>query len=70
MSDIDLAVILENVMLQGNLEVFEYLNNSIGDKSNQILIKMLNDESSGIFLRELRLVNLTGMNKTLTSSLL
>lgn len=70
MSDIDLAVILENVMLQGNLEVFEYLNNSIGDKSIQILIKMLNDESSGIFLRELRLVNLTGMNKTLTSSLL
>lgn len=70
MSDEDLAALLAAVQLQGHLEVFEYLNNNIGDKSMAVLANLLNSEQSGIFLRELRLVNLSGMNKSLLGSLL
>ena len=58
LKDSDFAKILEGLIAQQEVECINYLNNGIGKDSVEKLAHILNHEKSGIFLKELRLVNL------------
>ena len=53
MNDENLAKILDTTIEQREIAEFRYTNNEIGPKSIKRLASILDNESSGIFLRSL-----------------